>query len=274
MTFDIVDDLYIKEHSREIGIRIKDYSKYERKETNKDLAQILNFDVCTISRKNSCLNGLYYNRDDIEKLAEYWNVRKEFLYCLDKYDTIESMLNSTKEKEKLRNDYLLLIDYLKSIGIEIKPAFYWRVSEYAIYKNFERIKPFLNNLSLDYIKKRFNNFVNFDENDTLTNCQKFNLSGKWLLFPLKSLPDESIKIDKITKQIDIDNYKYQFIYDENDGLESGFIELRFNIIIKGYKEIKNINIIEFNNLSVLMDNLNKNLIESFNTCYGVNDLLL
>ena len=208
-------------------------------------------------------------------MSNYWNIRKEYLLCLDEYQTIEDIFNTSKVQNKLKNDYLAAIKYLKSLNIEIAPAFYWRVSEIEIFKNFEQIKPFLNNLSLDYIKKRYNNFVNFDKNNALANCEKFNLSGKWLLFPLNSLPNENININtqEITKRIDIDNYAYQFYFNENNGLSSGFIELRFNIIIKGNKEIKNINITEFNNLFFLIDNSVKNLVESFNCCYGVNDLL-
>lgn len=274
MIIDIVDDLYIKENAKVIGIRIKNYSKYHRKETNKDLQKILNYDLATISRKNSNSNGLFYNRQDIETLADYWNVRKEYLYCLDTYETKEDIINSSKEIDKLKNDYLKTIYYLESIGIEINPGYYWRVSEISIYKYYEKIKHYLNNVSIKYIKERFNNFKDFDKDNLLLNCQKFNLSGKWLLLPLKEVPKDNIIINPITKQIDINNNNYRFIYDDNDGIESGYIELRFRIIIKNHKEIKNINIQELNNLFLLMDNLNKNLIESFNTCYGVNDLSL
>lgn len=250
MTFEELTKDYFRNNALEIGQQIKRIIK-EKNEQIEEITEFLHCSKTHFSRKTTNYNGAYFTKEDIEILAIHWNIRKEFLCLLDNWKTENDFENDLNLRFEFKNTLL----YFKSLGFNISPVIYWRGKEKNLFEVYEILKPFLNHNSIEFIQQKYNDFKS---------CDKSKLTNKYILLQLNKSPsDELAKFHLLKKDYNLSKTNY-LIY---IGKYKGFVELSFNVSIKG--NTQNIHITELYNLFRLVDETNKTLINNFVTCYGL-----
>ena len=246
------EEIYLKENSKEISLFLKDYLTKKRKLTREQIAEILNIHPGSVSRKFKNDKSLF-TLEDLQTLSSALGVSYYFLSKQSNYETEDKETEELNKKAKLKEEYKTLLKYLKTIGVEIKPGYYWSGTEIGLYYSFEEIEKYLSLSALEYIKNTFDNFADINPetlNDNIDNT---------VYLKLKDIPEniEITNLNDISKQNDVFSYE-EFYY-------FSFIEIRFDIITQN-KTNKNISIEELNKLLSLIDLSNISLIENFLKC--------
>lgn len=265
---------YLKDNSKEISLRIM-AEMGNNGMKNKELADKLECAENTVWRKNQNYDGSYYNKDDLIKIAKIFNCS---IYKLV-YD--EFVLNKNvyeQNKEELKRNYKVTLNYLNSIGIHLEPGVFWCGSVYAFKRVIEELKPFLSTNSLKYYK---------EHKKQIDNC---TLKGN-LILSLKENPNDNLSNTEELKlkYIDINYFDYisAFPIDENkektsatherflqvndnksinynDIVKNGCLQLRFYLTDDNYQKdnLKTISVEDLNKLFNYIDTMTRNSIHA------------
>ena len=121
----------------EIGERIKGAAK-ENKYTNRDVADLLHYS--SEKQISPFYKGKRRFRDEqINILANAFHVRPEYLQGKDNWKTEQEMYAAVKQTE--RDNYACLINYLKTVGLILKPEVCFVGNRYEFFQSYFFLRP-------------------------------------------------------------------------------------------------------------------------------------
>ena len=244
---------FFQDNAKEIGQRIKNEIK-KNGFNNVIIGNLLGYSHHTISRKNNNKDGKYYTSDDIRKLAKIFKCNEKQLCNYDfNKNTLDDEINKSNYKD--------IINYLKSIGINLIPAFFW----VGDTKQFNNAHKFL--LEKDCLTANAKTLYNKHKKEIDNN--KYN---RWLFLWLNKNPIiEKYNVDlNDIKTKKIHDMPFSTILEKSNYKMSvhdmGVIEMRFILFYDN--EIKTIDDSNFQTLGLsdvtnlfdYVDNMTKNSI--------------
>lgn len=134
-----------------IGQRLKQLAK-EHGFTREDMSEKLNYSCGHISR---FYNGSIELPDNVASvLSETWGIRKEYILCKDDFKTDDEMylyLNETSIK-----DMQIAIDYLKTLGLVLRPYTTLSCSLTALYRHLSQIRNYIKESEIQRLQGEYN----------------------------------------------------------------------------------------------------------------------
>lgn len=132
--------------NKKIGVRLKGLIKeYDTK--HEVTAKYLGYSTGSISR--FCSGKETLPDAAIEKLSKRWNVRKEYIKCIDDFKTDADLLSATEMQNQ--SDFLRQKDYLETLGLSLDLQYTLFCPKTAFYRHREEIMPYLVDSCLEEI---------------------------------------------------------------------------------------------------------------------------
>lgn len=134
-----------------IGQRLKQLAK-EHGFTREDMSVKLNYSSGHISRFYNGSIELPHNVASV--LAETWGIRKEYILCEDDFKTDDEMylyLNETSIK-----DMQIAIDYLKTLGLVLRPCTTLSCPLTALYRHLSQIRSYIKESEIQRLQSEYN----------------------------------------------------------------------------------------------------------------------
>lgn len=244
-----------------IGQRLKMLAK-EHGYTREDMSEKLNYSCGHISR---FYNGSIEVPDNVASvLAETWGIRKEYILCEDDFKTDNEMylyLNETSIK-----DMQIAMDYLKTIGLVLRPYTVLSCSLTALYRHLSKIKSYIKESEIQRLQSEYNFELSSEEfsKDYFSVDCNIELSS-----PLPGMP--FLCLDNISKTSIQDDITLLHCSDENNPIaENCEITLYFKVYYHD-ELIRNISIEDLQKFIKKLDMYSKCTIETilFDSSSGV-----
>ncbi len=134
-----------------IGQRLKQLAK-EHDCTREDLSEKINYSCGHISR---FYNGTIEIPDTAACiLAELWGVRKEYILCEDDFKTDDEMYTYLNEVSV--KDMQAAIDYLKTLGLLLRPYTVLSCPLTSLYHNLSEIRCYIKDSEIQRLQSEYN----------------------------------------------------------------------------------------------------------------------
>ena len=203
------------------GQRVKQLAK-KRGFSNQDIADILHYaNGKTISSFYSGKRQFYDWQ--IEKLSEVFKVRKEYLLCLDDWETDAQMIEGTNAANL--NEYQHITDYLSTLGLILKPMIFFVGNKGEIYEEYFKLKDHLTDKSKMYISTIMDKLPTRPK--CYRDCEHCEFECATVNLQVESDAENEAKWDEI-----LSTYETEEMYDDNpydiEDYDSEFIELKSN----------------------------------------------
>lgn len=235
-------EMYIKS-----GKRIKEMLK-KKGIKQKELLEVLNIEHPTLLSNKLAGEHKHLSEYDYEQLAKFFGngTRIDYLKCIDDFETDDDFFENSQK------GYSAIIEYLKTLGLILSPAYYWNCTEYHIYKYYSKMKEYITESDRKEIELSRINF-NLTDNEAKRKYDKESMEYE---FRLKNYPaNDLLKIDDLTKNKPNDNY-YKIIHGAGDS----WIVLRYKATYNDNEYI--ISMDRITNLFNYIDAMNKASIEA------------
>ena len=139
------------------GIRLKHEAK-KRGLTNDDMAQLLHYSSGKqISPIYSCTKELTDDRFTI--LSKAWNVRENYLRCIDDFETDDDLLKNAKIEDI--DSFNKCKDYLETIGLRLCPFISSKLPICKLYSIWKDVQEYLSDSTIKLILSKYD--FNLDE---------------------------------------------------------------------------------------------------------------
>lgn len=137
-------------HSK-MGQRLKQLAK-EHNLTREDMSELINYSCGHISR---FYNGTIKIPDNAAQiLSNLWNIRKEFILCEDDFRTDEDIYLSLNENSV--KDMQITIEYLKTLGLVLRPYTTLTCPLTALYRHFSQIQSYIKESEIQRLQHKYN----------------------------------------------------------------------------------------------------------------------
>lgn len=214
-----------------IGGRIKNEAK-KRGYKNQYIADLLHLS------DGHQISPLYQNRrlfsdEQIGILANAFGLRKEYLMCIDDWETNEDMEKGVKTANI--SEYNIIRQYLKTIGLSLLPTVYWVCNERELYCDYWNMEEHISDNGKKYaagvidipLPPHNPNFVYEHFEKAAWNYSDGNQN---LFVELKSNPIKGMKnLNEMTKRDNGEDFDLYWQYTE-DNIQ---IEILYKIIFNG-----------------------------------------
>lgn len=190
--------------STQRGLRLKALMK-ENKEKQETIALALGYAKESISR--FCTGKQLLPDTAAEILAKRWDIREEYIKCIDDFKTDLELLNCAEIQN--RDDFLCQKKYLETLGFNISLTYTLSCYKTGVYRHKETLLPFLREDS-------YNEVIN--DPDFLLSPKEFfkKCHSKYCCYFLKRPLDKAIeqKIESLHKEtIFHDDPRYEWMCD-------------------------------------------------------------